>query len=173
MAAGRPNLRILRLSGCSNPYEPGSYLTDEVLRTIARSCPNLQAIDLSSQRLLTPRGICDFLKACPHLREANFDDVDIPLNLLERTLTDPSTSKLLLLSFGSMSSMRTPASAFSHLVEVTGGRVVFTHPYRGLIEPTGVSQSVSAAYAGSKRVIEQASDSAVDPHVQNEWSDFF
>ena len=100
MSRRRECLRILSLAGTFSVDRPGSYLTDTSLYRIAKSCPNLQFIDLSYQRLLAIDRIADFMQASPHEREARFAGIDFPANNLEQMLTRRSASKLYLFAFG-------------------------------------------------------------------------
>ena len=172
MQEKRVNLRKLNLEGAFGSHQQGSYLTDHALHTISAACPYLQAIELSYQRRLTAQVVAEFMKASPHLREASFADIHIPLNVVGETLTHPSTSKLVLLCFGSFH-QQIDMAGLSRLIATTGGRIVFTHPLKGLIQPVGVNETVRAAYDSSKRMIELAGDRAADPSVHNEWNDYF
>jgi hypothetical protein len=150
---GRDTLRSLVLSSNFAPHQPGSFLTDRALLTIARSCPNLQAIDLSYQRRITYRGISNLMKGCIHLREARFGSFQFTESELKQLLTRPSADKLRIISLECIAGG--DRQSYDRVITSTGGRIVLHTPREGIIQPIGLASDVMDHYENSKQLIRQ------------------
>ena len=172
MQEKRVNLRKLHLGGFRGDNQQSSHLTDHSLRTISAACPYLQEVYFTNQHRMTANGVIEFMKASPHLRHARFAGMDIPVNVMEEALAHRSAGKLFVLCFGLF---RQPVDevGMSRLYETTGGRIMFSHPTEGVIEPDGLSETVRLAFEDASRTSDEAHEKTIDPSVCNEWNDWF
>ena len=168
LLSGRTRLRSLDLSGGFGDGRANNRLiTDEGLRIIARNCPNLQRLELSSQKAVTMAGLECILRACRHLRQLTVAvsvDVSLPRIL-------PLAENLLLLCIDSFS-IQTPI--IEDAVLATGGRVVVTSYYMGIIDlQLAGSPECRRTWQRSKGLAEDCSSKLDDPAVHNEWESLF
>jgi len=57
-------------------------ITDDGLINLAKSCPNLQNINLERCNLITYNGLINFIKSCPNLQEITLDGIFTTIEIM-------------------------------------------------------------------------------------------
>lgn len=165
-------LRCLNLAGQfgeDGAGNTGLSLTDKACQIIAECCPDLQQLELSYNRQVTATGVRDILTSCRHLRELRATATRITIDDLPNLL--PSSSTLLLLSFGELLPKRSAdtQSLLRAAIQSTGGRTLLMNDFGGLLQVSGLSEECQARADESMRLLEAASEKSSDWKIVNEW----
>ena len=176
-----PNLRILLLCGHHHGISKGGYLTDKSCKLIARSCPDLQELDVLFHRKLTVPNVKRIFKNCPHLRMLQTSVSFCPRDIKHLLCMAPNLLHLF--------TEHSFAEAFYlELVESTGGRLVpdwcgnprhkeDEREHFGaeghLFDLEKLSIDVQRKYRSTQSILTKQSTDCDDPKLINEWESLY